>query len=80
MPATAPLLRAILLTMLAVECVKCGRAGRYRVSTIAERIGADGKLTDWLYDLTAACPLRQSPGFADRCAACCPELPALFAR
>ena len=31
----------------AVACDKCGRAGRYRVTTLAETIGWDGKLIDW---------------------------------
>jgi hypothetical protein len=34
------------LDVLAVECDKCGRSGRYRVTTLAEQIGWDGKLTD----------------------------------
>jgi hypothetical protein len=44
------------LDVLRVECDKCGRAGRYRVTTLAEQIGWDGKLTDWLYNITADCP------------------------
>jgi hypothetical protein len=44
------------LDMLRVECEKCGRSGRYRVLKLAEQIGWDGKLTDWLYNITADCP------------------------
>jgi hypothetical protein len=33
-----------------------GRSGRYGVATLAETIGWDGKLTDWLYNITADCP------------------------
>jgi hypothetical protein len=40
------------LDVLRVECEKCGRSGRYRVTTVAAQIGWDGKLTDWLSDLT----------------------------
>jgi hypothetical protein len=31
------------LDVLAVACEKCGRSGRYRVTTLAETIGWDGK-------------------------------------
>jgi hypothetical protein len=48
------------LDVLRVECEKCGRPGRYRVTTLAEQIGWDGKLTDWLYDLTKDCPRKQA--------------------
>ena len=40
------------LHVLRVECEKCGRSGRYRVIKLAEQIGSDGKLMDWLYNLT----------------------------
>jgi len=49
------------LDVLAVACDKCGRSGRYRVTTLAETIGWDGKLTDWLYNLTKDCPRKRSP-------------------
>jgi hypothetical protein len=49
------------LEVLRVECNKCGRSGSYRVTTLAEQIGWDGKLTDWLYGLTKDCPRKQSP-------------------
>jgi hypothetical protein len=42
--------------VLRVKCVKCGRCGRYRVIKLAEQIGWDGKLTDWLNSLTKDCP------------------------
>jgi hypothetical protein len=41
------------LDVLRVECMKCGRSGRYRVLRFAEQIGWDSKLTDWLYSLPA---------------------------
>ena len=62
------------LDVLRVECEKCGRAGRYRVTTLAETIGWDGKLTDWLYDLTKDCPRKRSPGLSDPCGVRCPDL------
>ena len=66
------------LDALRVECEKCGRAGRYRVTTLAETIGWDGKLTDWLYELTQDCPRKNSPGLSDPCGARCPDLPKVL--
>jgi hypothetical protein len=37
------------LDVLRVACDKCGRSGRYRVTTLVEQIGWDGKLTNCLY-------------------------------
>jgi hypothetical protein len=53
------------LEMLRVECAKCGRSGRYRAASIADKIGMDGKLTDWLAAITSGCPRRGS--MADGC-------------
>jgi hypothetical protein len=47
------------LGALRVECDKCGRTGRYPVAKLAETIGWDGKLTDWLYSLTKDCPRKR---------------------
>jgi len=63
---------------VAVACEKCGRSGRYRVTTLTEQIGWDGKLTDWLFDLTRDCPRKQSPGLSDPCGARCPDLPKVL--
>jgi hypothetical protein len=63
------------LDVLRVECDKCGRSGRYRVLRPAEQIGWDGKLTDWLYNLTKDCPRKHSPGLSDPCGVRCPDLP-----
>jgi hypothetical protein len=60
--------------VLAVECSKCGRSGRYRVARLAKLIGAGGKLTDWLCDLTADCPRRLAGSVSDQCDARCPDL------
>ncbi len=62
------------LHVLRVECARCGRAGRYGVERLAAMIGADGKLTDWLYGLTADCSRRHLGNLSDRCAARCPDL------
>jgi hypothetical protein len=63
---------------LAVACDKCGRSGPYRVAKLADTIGWDGKLTDWLYHLTADCPRKRSPGLSDPCGARCPDLPKVM--
>jgi hypothetical protein len=70
------------LAVLRVECDKCGRSGRYRVTTLAKSIGWDGaksigwdgKLNDWLYDLMKDCARKRSPGLSDPCGAKCPDL------
>jgi hypothetical protein len=46
------------LDVLHVECAKCDRRGRYRVSKLVIELGPDAKLTDWLSALTADCPQR----------------------
>jgi hypothetical protein len=66
------------LDVLRVECDKCRRSGRYRVIKLAEQIGWDGKLTDWLYSLTKDCPRKRSPGLSDPCAERCPDLPKVM--
>jgi hypothetical protein len=63
------------LTVLRVECGKCGRFGRYPVAKLAEKIGMDGKLTNWLYELTKDCPRKRSASISDQCHARCPDLP-----
>jgi hypothetical protein len=62
------------LAVLRVECDKCGRSGRYRLTTLAKSIGWDGKLNDWLYDLMKDCARKRSPGLSDPCGAKCPDL------
>jgi hypothetical protein len=62
------------LHLLHVECLKCDRRGRYRLASIVNDIGLDGKLTNWLYVLTRDCPRRRSPGLFDPCAARMPNL------
>jgi hypothetical protein len=62
------------LDILRVECTRCERRGQYRVSTVIEQIGEDGKLTDWLYRLTLDCPRKTAPGLSDPCGARMPDL------
>jgi hypothetical protein len=60
------------LAVLRVECAKCDRAGPYRVSALAEQIGMDGKLADWLSGLTNDCPRKAND--SDPCGASCRDL------
>ncbi len=60
------------LTHLIVVCSKCDRRGRYRVDTLAAQIGLQGKLTDWLVEITRDCPRRGNS--SDPCGARCPDL------
>jgi hypothetical protein len=47
------------LDMLRVSCEKCGRDGRYGLAKLIDKRGRDGKLVDWLDELTADCPKKR---------------------
>jgi hypothetical protein len=63
------------LTVLRVECTKCGRFGRYPLRRLIDRRGRDARIIDWLAELTAGCPRRRAASVSDRCHARCPDLP-----
>ena len=42
--------------VLRVTCEKCGRDGRYLLARLIRKRGRDGKVIDWLDELTAECP------------------------
>jgi hypothetical protein len=52
---------AATLTMLRLECTKCGRAGQYRIDRLVERYGPDIALPDLRHEL-AQCSRRHSMG------------------
>ena len=58
------------LTMLRIECDKCRRNGRRRVSSLRP----DKLLTDFLFELTNDCPRRKAGNFGDQCGARFPDL------
>jgi hypothetical protein len=62
------------LDALTVECAKCERRGRYAVGRLIERRGRDGKIVDWLEEITADCPRKIKGSISDRCGARCPDL------
>jgi hypothetical protein len=57
------------LDVLRIECAKCGRSGRYRVSRLVQRYGRQAKLFDWSDELTADCPRKLVRNAADPCGA-----------
>lgn len=64
------------LTRLRVECSKCGRAGRYRLSALPP----DLMLTHFLSDLTEDCPRRINSrvNIYDQCGVRYPDLPRVL--
>jgi hypothetical protein len=63
---------------LRVSCDKCGRSGRYQVQRLIRDRGRDGKIVDWLDQITADCPKKATVSWNDRCAARCPDLPRVL--
>jgi hypothetical protein len=66
------------LDVLHVTCDKCGRKGRYAVARLIEQRWRDGKVVDFLAEITADCPKKQAGNFNDMCAARCPDLPKVM--
>ena len=62
------------LDLFRVRCEKCGRDGCDGLSRLIEKRGRDGKVIDWLDELTADCPKKQARNMNDPCAAKCPQL------
>ena len=62
--------------MLRVSCDKCGRDGCYGLAKLIDKRGRNGKIVDWLEELTADCPKKKSLlNMSDRCGAKCPQMP-----
>jgi hypothetical protein len=66
------------LDVLYVHCPKCSRAGRYRVPQLIEERGWNGKLIDWLDEITADYPKKQAHNMNDPCGARFPDLPRVL--
>ena len=63
------------LEVLRVTCEKCGRDGRSILARLIRQRGRNGKLVDWLEELTADCPKKKSLlNMSDRCGAKRPQL------
>ena len=55
-----------------IACSRCSRKGQYRLARLAERYGAEARLTDVLAKLSSNCPhadTAQHQGIHDRCGA-----------
>jgi hypothetical protein len=63
------------LNVLHVNCEKCGREGSYRLNGLIDRRGRDGKVTDWLDEVTAECPNKIARDSNDPCEARCLDWP-----
>ena len=63
------------LDVLRVSCEKCGREGSYRLGGLIERRGRDGKVIDWLDEVTAECPRKIASDMSDPCGARYQDLP-----
>ena len=68
------------LLVLRLECPKCGRSGRYRLSKLLDECGGDYSLIEWREKMTADCPRRVAGRMTDQCGAAMPDLVELFAR
>ena len=72
------------LDVLYVHCPKCSRAGHYRVRRLIDERGLDGKLIDWLDEITADCPKKVAHkkkvahNMNDPCGARFPDLPKVL--
>ena len=66
------------LEVLRVSCDKCGRDGRYSLTYLTVDRGRDGKVIDWLDELTADCPKKIAHNMNDPCGARCPQLPKVL--
>jgi hypothetical protein len=62
------------LDTLRLECIKCGRAGRYSVQRLIDSHGPDGKLIEWLAN---GRPITHGR-FPQATGACCPDLPKVL--
>ena len=57
-----------------IECLTCGRQGRYLVARLLDELGPATRLTDWLNERTADCPQRDPAGPTRACGAVMPNL------
>jgi len=68
------------LTLLRVQCDRCGRAGQYRTDRLVARYGADESIGPFQDDITRDCPRRRDPliELGKGCAPLCPDLSKVF--
>jgi hypothetical protein len=66
------------VTVLAVACSRCDRAGWYHLDALIARHGAGFGIPELLRLLSDDCPKRKSISAYDLCGVHCPELPTFF--
>jgi len=59
---------------LEVQCYRCPRRGRYRVTRLIDQYGAGQGLPELIDLWTTDCPKRGRTAFYDQCGAYCPKL------
>ena len=62
------------LDAVRVLCSACGRSGHYRLKNLIKSRGRDGKVIDWLDEITADCLKKRAGNMSDQCWARCPDL------
>ena len=66
------------LDAVRVTCPSRGRDGRYNLRTLIDGRGGQGKIIDWLDEITADCPKKMAASMNDQCDARCPDLPRVL--
>ena len=62
------------ISALRVECATCTRAGQYWIARLIEQRGREGKVTDFLAEVSADCPRHAAGRMTDQCGVRCPDL------
>jgi hypothetical protein len=70
----AVLLREFPTKIVRIACLRCDRAGQYRLAGLVERFGPAAGLPDVLWTLSADCPRLGVGQFGDPCGAHYPDL------
>jgi len=67
------------LDALHVDCFKCKRSDCYQVQRLIEERGRDGKVIDWLDEISADCSKKRgAANMNDQCGVRCPYLPRVL--
>jgi len=66
------------LDVLYVDCAKCKHSSSYKVQSLIEERGRDGKVIDWLDEIIADCSKTRAANMNDQCGVRCPYLPRVL--
>lgn len=61
-----------------IECANCDRRGRYKVSRLIEKWGADMPISTFIASLGMTCPKYVKASKFDPCGIICPQLACMF--